>query len=95
MILTASCPPIKKRSVGRSRICKGQKQERGKGMPDFNVRLLNEIAHLLYLKQIEGIELTRITHCLEMLRFVRNTELGLNFEQGQKEEDEWIAQNPK
>lgn len=60
-------------------------------MPDFNERLLKEIAHLRHLASIEGILMDRITPSLEILRFVRNTELGLNFEDGLKQEDEWIA----
>lgn len=64
-------------------------------MPDFNERLLKEIAQLRHLQSIEGIETARIGHCLEMLRFIRNTELGLNFKQGLAEEDEWIERNPQ
>lgn len=62
-------------------------------MPDFNERLLKEIAHLRFLQGIENIELTRIVHCLEMLRFVRNSELGLTFDEGLIQEDEWIKNN--
>jgi hypothetical protein len=58
-------------------------------MSDWNERLLKEIAHLRYLQSI-GIENPRVTHCIEMLRFVRNDELGLTFEQGKLEEDEYI-----
>jgi len=64
-------------------------------MPDLNNRLLKEIANLRYLKSIEGIELTRIVNCLEILRFIRNNELGLTFEEGKKQEDEWIRNNEK
>lgn len=58
-------------------------------MPNFNERLLKEIAHLRYLRSI-GVHSHRITHCLEMLRFIRNSELGLTGGQGIKEEDEYI-----
>lgn len=59
-------------------------------MADFNKRLLKEIAHLRFLQAIEGINPTRIENCLEMLRFVRNDELGLSFKEGKLEEDAYI-----
>ncbi|MEK4247127.1 hypothetical protein MKZ20_17660 [Psychrobacillus sp. FSL K6-2684] len=62
-------------------------------MPDFNERLLKEIAYLRFLQGIEGIKLTRIMHCLEMLRYVRNSELGITFDEGLIQEDEWIKNN--
>ena len=58
-------------------------------MSDFNERLLKEIAHLRYLDSI-GVKSERTVHCLEMLRFIRNTELGLTFEKGKTEEDNYI-----
>lgn len=58
-------------------------------MIDYNERLLKEIAHLRYLESI-GAKSERTTHCLEMLRFIRNTELSLNFEEGKAEEDFYI-----
>lgn len=61
-------------------------------MPDFNERLLIEIGHLRSMQENE-IESDRITHCLEMLRFIRNTELHLTFAQGWEQENEWIENN--
>lgn len=58
-------------------------------MIDYNKRLLKEIAHLRYLESI-GAKSERTTHCLEMLRFIRNTELSLTFEKGKIEEDVYI-----
>ena len=64
-------------------------------LPDFNQRLLKEIVHLRHLQQIEGVELTRIINCLEILRCIRNSELGLTFDEGKRQEDEWIINNKK
>lgn len=58
-------------------------------MVDFNERLLKEIAHLRYLNGI-GI---KNTSSLELLRFIRNDELGIEFEEGLKQENEWITAN--
>jgi len=59
---------------------------------DFNNRLLKEIAHLRSLQKLK-IKSERITHCLELLRFIRNSELNLTFEEGVKQEDDWITNN--
>lgn len=61
---------------------------------DFNERLLMEIGNLRSIEKIVGLT-QRISISLEILRFVRNSELGLNFEEGIKLEDEWIANNQK
>lgn len=65
-----------------------------KKMLDFNNRLLNEIVHLRKLESIVGTT-QRISIALEMLRFVRNTELGLNFEEGLEQEDKRIAEDKR
>lgn len=58
----------------------------------MNERLLIEIAYLRRLRTVI-FESERITHCLEILRYIRNTELGISFEEGLKQEDEWMALN--
>lgn len=59
-------------------------------MIDFNNRILEEISHLRHL-QSKGIINDRITHCLEILRYIRNSELDITFEQGFEEENRWIT----
>lgn len=58
----------------------------------MNERLLMEIANLRHSQSI-GVVSERISHCLEILRYIRNTELKIGFEEGLKQEDEWISLN--
>ncbi|MEI2465028.1 hypothetical protein [Niallia taxi] len=62
-------------------------------MIDFNERLLKEIAHLRYLKEELGVVNERTVHCLELLRFIRNDELGITFNEGLEMENKWIFDN--
>lgn len=61
-------------------------------MPDFNERLLKEIAHLRKLQEI-GVKSERLAHCLELLRYIRNSELNQSFEEGFDQENKWILSN--
>ncbi|MFJ7982329.1 helix-turn-helix domain-containing protein [Lysinibacillus xylanilyticus] len=56
---------------------------------DFNERLLKEICNLRQLEKTVGAT-QRISTSLEILRLVRNSELELTFEEGLKQENEWI-----
>lgn len=58
----------------------------------MNERLLIEIAQLRHLQDI-GVSSVRITHCLEILRYIRNTELSINSEEGLNQENRWISLN--
>ena len=61
-------------------------------MSGFNQRLLKEIAQLRNLEDM-GIKSARTTYGLEMLRYVRNSELGITFEEGILQENTWIKEN--
>jgi len=58
----------------------------------FNERLLEEIAHLRKLQNMD-IHSDRITHCLEMLRFIRNEVLQQETADGLLQENEWMQKN--
>ncbi|WZY36104.1 hypothetical protein NSR02_07090 [Bacillus sp. FSL W8-1122] len=61
-------------------------------MADFNERLLKEIARLRTLQGI-GIKTERVSMSLELLRFIRNSELSISFDKGLEQENEWILRN--
>ncbi|WP_197232187.1 hypothetical protein [Lysinibacillus sphaericus] len=61
-------------------------------MPNWNMRLLKEIAHLRHLQEDLKVNNEHISHQLHILRHVRNTELGLTSDQGRKVEDSYILQ---
>ena len=58
----------------------------------FNEKLLTEIAHLRKLQSMD-IHSERITHCLEMLRYVRNSVLEQEVADGLLQENEWMQTN--
>lgn len=59
---------------------------------NFNKRILNEIINLRKTAEIVGVN-QRISNQLEILRYVRNNELGLSFDEGFQEENQWWKQN--
>lgn len=83
-----------KNSLKHWNITKGQRECVLKLINQANIdnRLLKEIAHLRELQEID-VESERVTHCLELLRFIRNSELGIGFDQGVEQENRWIADN--
>lgn len=58
----------------------------------MNERILIEIANLRHLRNV-GIDTDRVSYCLEILRYIRNSELNIGYEEGVEEEDRWIAVN--
>lgn len=72
--------------------CYLQQNIKSVGFTDFNNRILKEIN---YLRQLEanGVHSERITNCLEILRFIRNDELNIDFETGCRQENEWLRDN--
>lgn len=50
-------------------------------------RILKEINHFKKLQRL-GVKSERITHCLEMLRYIRNSELDLKSEEGVEQENQ-------
>jgi hypothetical protein len=58
----------------------------------FNNRILKEIANLRKLQEMD-IKSDRISPCLEILRYIRNTELNQGFDEGLVQENEWIENN--
>lgn len=59
---------------------------------NFNRRILKEIIDLRKTAEIVGMN-QRISNQLEILRYVRNDELGISFDEGFYEENEWWKQN--
>lgn len=60
----------------------------------FNKKLLTEIAYLRKLQNMD-IHSDRITHCLEILRYVRNNVLEQEFTDGLLQENEWMQKHIK
>lgn len=61
-------------------------------MSNFNERLLKEIANHRKLLEM-GIKSECAYRCLELLRFIRNSELSLSYDEGLEQENEWILRN--
>lgn len=58
-------------------------------MNNFNENLLGQVVHLRRLSEVVGVT-NRIENQLEALRYVRNNTLGIDFEEGLIQENEWM-----
>ncbi len=60
----------------------------------FNENLLREIHRVRETIEIVG-STDRLSGQLEVLRYVRNRTLGISYDQGVLEENDWILNNPE